>query len=518
MTADEVVHRLRAFERGHPLPSGETLRVPRIEPSRILILAFVRMGGESAPWGLAFGAPGATPTVLTVAEARTRDAVAAMMLQFANALLTHVHQPRHSACGPDPEAVVPPFQVWLPNESHLEMLHHLAYTYTFTKFGEPTRWQKLRTLGRACGWLFREAQRPGQMVVMPASRVLTDAYTFPAETTRQGHLGFLLEWLLAKGGADERTAAAAAAERLSVSTNLDPAMERDELEPFVRMFNEARQSGDESAQQRASRRIHKLLTDELQRRFTLSEAAIQAIRSDSRRENAALSKLVAESMSEHRYQYRRAEQRHEDAEDGVAFTPSPETDRHPAAGASRYFVHEASQELLESLMAHDDKELQARLVATGQGIAGAITDVRDEGVGRRTVPVWTVDTRGRLPLRLREDSELCVVGLPSRKLRVRAVKERAAEGYSIELVVTSLVTVPRNGDGTVLPAASPALKGTSVVLLKPSMDQVARRKSMRVWKRDAPGAWLTHSVPDAPASRLPRGVAEDLAKDGSDIL
>ena len=54
-------------------------------------------------------------------------------------------------------------------------------------------------LGRACGWLFREAQRPGQMAVMAASRVLTDAYTFPSETTRQGHLGFLLRL-----AADER--------------------------------------------------------------------------------------------------------------------------------------------------------------------------------------------------------------------------------------------------------------------------------------------------------------------------
>ena len=66
------------------------------------------------------------------------------------------------------------------------MLNHHAYAYTFTKFCEPARWQRLQMLGRACGWLFREAQRPGQMAVMSASRVLSDAYTFPAETTRVG--------------------------------------------------------------------------------------------------------------------------------------------------------------------------------------------------------------------------------------------------------------------------------------------------------------------------------------------
>ena len=68
------------------------------------------------------------PKVLTVPEPRTRDAVAEMMLEFAPALLTHVHHPqRSSPFGPDPEARLPPFQVWLPNDTHLEMLHHLAY-------------------------------------------------------------------------------------------------------------------------------------------------------------------------------------------------------------------------------------------------------------------------------------------------------------------------------------------------------------------------------------------------------
>lgn len=244
MTTDEVVRRLRAFEKGKPLPSGERLRVPRLDSEQILILTFVRMGGESAAWGVAYGHPGETPEVLAVAELRTRDAVAEMMLEFSPVLLTHVHHPEFSPFGPDPDTSLPPFQVWVPNDTHLEMLHHLAYAYTFTRFGEPARRHRLRMLGRACGWLFREAQRPGQMTVMSASRVLTDAYTFPSETTRQGHLGFLLAWLRTRGGRDTRMAAAANAERLPVSTSLDPAFEREELAPYVDMFNEARREDD----------------------------------------------------------------------------------------------------------------------------------------------------------------------------------------------------------------------------------------------------------------------------------
>jgi hypothetical protein len=34
----------------------------------------------------------------------------------------------------------------------------------------------LNQLGHACGWLFREAQRPGQMIVMTATEVLKEAF------------------------------------------------------------------------------------------------------------------------------------------------------------------------------------------------------------------------------------------------------------------------------------------------------------------------------------------------------
>jgi hypothetical protein len=435
-----------------------------------------------------------------------------MMLEFAPVLLTHVHHPQFSPFGPDPDMRVPSFQLWVPNDSHLEMLHHLAYAYTFTKFGELARWQRLRMLGRACGWLFRESRRPGQTVAMSASQGLTIAHTFPVETIRQGHLGFLLAWLRAKGSADARAAAAAEAEALPVSTSLNPALERDELLPYVEMFNEARGSGNTVRQERAKRRIDKVLIEELKRRFTLTEEAIEILRADRRRENNGMQVLERESMNEHRLQYRRLERNQDDAEDGPAFTPSPETDRYPAAAASRFYVHEASQEQLDTLLVHDDRELQAQLVASGEAIAGTIIDVSDEGKGRKTRPIWVVESRGELPIRVREDSELCVVGLPARRVRVREITKTADQRYQFELAVTGLPTVPRGNDGSVLPAASPKLKRRKVVLVKPSMDQIARRKSGMIWKRDVPGAWLTHDVPKVLEAHLPRGVGENLGE------
>jgi hypothetical protein len=68
MNALQVFRRLQAFEEGRALPRGETLHLPLAAPAETLILAFVRMGGESSPWGIAWGPPGQAPSVATVGE------------------------------------------------------------------------------------------------------------------------------------------------------------------------------------------------------------------------------------------------------------------------------------------------------------------------------------------------------------------------------------------------------------------------------------------------------------------
>src|SRR5262249_17642568 len=187
-----------------------------------LVLAFVRMGGEAAPWGVAWRLGSNAPNFLTVPEPRDRDLVAGMMAKFAPVLLNHLGHPRWGGRY-DPNGTTP--QLWLRNPTHVEMLHHVNYAYTNARAGERDRVEVLRALGRAAGFLFRESCRPGQVITMDASRVLGAAFTFPAEDVRQAHLGFLLAWLLPRRSREQRMRAAAEAEQLSVATSLDPAVE-----------------------------------------------------------------------------------------------------------------------------------------------------------------------------------------------------------------------------------------------------------------------------------------------------
>ena len=306
LNARDVVQRLRAFDLGRPLFRGETRHFASAEGADNLVVAFVRMGGESRPWGIAFGHPGGAPTVLTVPEGRNRDLVADMCAEFAPILLKHLRTPNYVADAPTNWEELRPFrQIWLPNVSHLDMLHHLAYAYTFTKWGAGKR-GRLNAFGRACGWLFREAQRPGQQHVMVATQALKEFFVFPAQDVRQGHLGFLLAWLNPDVDRNARMKSAIEAERHSVSASLDPDLERI-TEPLLESWLEARRAANEAEMDAAAVKLKARLIPELVRRYDLCTDAISILTRDERRVNAGVPTLVQEGLKEQWFQHTRQE-------------------------------------------------------------------------------------------------------------------------------------------------------------------------------------------------------------------
>ncbi len=189
MSLNELVDRLKAWEQGAPLPTTETLPFPRVPDAERLVIAFVRMGGESVPWGVAIGRPDQAPKVFTAPDPRNRDAHAELVRAFAETLLAHVGHPRYSDVStstgtpseqPFPSQSLRLRQLWTPGPTHVEMLHLLDYRYTLAATGDDASLKVLRAFGRAVGWLFRESTRPGQVRVHDATARLRGAYVFPA--------------------------------------------------------------------------------------------------------------------------------------------------------------------------------------------------------------------------------------------------------------------------------------------------------------------------------------------------
>jgi hypothetical protein len=465
------------------------------------------MGGESAPWGIAWGNPDESAECVAVPEPRNRDLVAKMVGDFAPTLLEHFAHPDYLDANGFQELPYP--QLWLPNATHLDMLHHLEYAYAFAKWGPPERAKRLRALGRLAGWLFREAHRPGQQTVLVATDVLRNLFVFPSDPLREAHLGYLLAWLTTKGRRDARLSAAKAAENSSIATTLNPDVELDQLDGLVEQWNKLKEAHPGNAS-KIARQIQQILVPELERRFSLTVRARSVLEDSERDVNPGVLALRDESRKEHWFQYvRMAKKQNEDA-DGPAFTPSPETDRYPAAAASRYFVAQGSEDLRMSALIHHDKVLQEEAINAGDAITGKIVSVIDEGVTRKKIPVWRIQCHHVGPLRIREGTDLCVAGLPSRVVTIRSL-EWDADELDVEVEITSLKTVPKGNDNlSIRPAADPRHKGKTVTLLPINRGHLSRIKMKKIWNGGVPGAWLMHASPKESSAMLPVEISDDI--------
>ena len=358
----ETIRRIKAWHDGKPAPRGAVINTLVADDDDGLVVSFLRMGGESRPWGVAIGTLASGPTVFTVPEARNRQLVADMMVEVAPVLLAHFRHPSFDADGPGGYQAQSLRQIWLPGPTHLEMLHFLAAAYARTKWNHPEV-VVLNALGNLCNALFIEAQRPGQQMVMTAVDALRSAYVFPTASIRQAHLGHLLGWLRGGRSRDERWSSAHDAERESVSTVLDPELERRELAPLVAEWGSER--SDQVAQS-----IRIALEPELLRRWNLTAAAIAELRRDRRGTNAGLAELVANSAKSFFHAW--GDRALNENAGFQAFWPNVFTDHNARSASGSFHARVADDEISRLVLMHGDRELQREELAKGHGVLATV--------------------------------------------------------------------------------------------------------------------------------------------------
>ena len=361
----ETIRRVHAWHTGRPIERGATLTCHVASDDDAMLAAFLRMGGESRPWGMAIGTLRDGPRIFTVPEARDRNAVADMMIEIAPVLLGHFRHPQWHDRGPGGFQTQSLRQLWLPGVTHLEMIQFVAAAYA------RTRWERsdvvsLRALGNLCNAVFLEAQRPGQQIVVTATEALRSAFVFPTSPIRQAHLGHLLAWLDSEGTRDDREAEAREAERLSVSTVLDPEFERRELQPLVSSWGADRTES-------VAKAIHGLLATELERRWNLTAAAITRLRTDRRRPNSGLVKLVTSSAQAFHLAW--GERVMNEAAGLPPFWPNVFTDHNARTAAGSYHARVADHDEARALLVHGDRELQREELAAGKGVIAHVSSV-----------------------------------------------------------------------------------------------------------------------------------------------
>ena len=491
----KIVRKLEAWRAGHPLSRYDTIHHAIMPPKQVMIVAFVRMAGESRPWGIAWGTVGSEPRIEAVPDGRIRDDVAVLCAAFAEDLLEHmrVHNWTFDPVPQQPE-LGDLRQVWLPNGQHLAMMHQLSYTYSQTKFGGENQ-DILRALGRLAGWMFRDSARVGNQHVVNASRLLEDAYIFPAQDARTAHLGFQMAWLTTEGDRDARLAAAAAAEGLTVSPTMDPSVEREELSGLVSTWQESRREGRSAAG--AAEAIAAILREELLRRWKLTEQAYSLMAGSIRPVNSGVANLVAQAHSEFWFQHQRIELRLSDPSQGPAFVAHPETDFHGSAAASRYLIHSAADEAYFGHLIHDDVALFSEALEDGRAFECRVVRVEDLGVGRSTVPRWVLRLDPSRPNRLRENARVVPHGSPGHEATISAIDTTETDLF-VTIEWTSRKTRPLLGPIVAKPSDD-AWAGIDVAFVQSDAASLTQRRSQRVWSAaKGPGAWLTHGKAQAP--------------------
>lgn len=505
-----VVRKLQAWEAGRALPRYDTIHHALAPPQQALIVAFVRMAGESRPWGIAWGTVGSDPAVRSVPDGRVRDDVSQLAAEFAEDLLAHlrVHNWTFDPAPQSPD-VDELRQVWLPNGQHVAMLHQLGYTYSQTKYGGGNQ-EILRALGRVAGWMFRDTSRAGNQHVVSASGILDDAYVFPAQDTRTAHLGFQLAWLTKDGDRDARVEAAAAAEALTVSPTMDPSLEREPLGDLVDRWQTGRRSGDDVGLQEDA--IAAILAGELQRRWRLTEHAYNLLRVDEREINNGSAELVHQAHAEFWYQHQRIELRLSDPSQGPPFVAHPETDFHGSAAASRYLAYAAADEAYFGQLVHDDAALFAEALDEGHAFRARVVEVSDVGTGRSTIPRWKLRLDPSRPNRLRENARVVPRGSPGHEATIVEV-DATADDLHITIDWIGRKTRALSGPLDSRPVDD-LWEGVDVEFVQADAAALTRRRSQRVWAAaNGPGAWLTHGRASTPIEISDDDGATDLIVD-----
>lgn len=407
-TSLETIRRLHAWKDGKPLPRGQVVNVHVTDDEDLLVVAFLRMGGESRPWGVAIGTLAEGPRFFTVAEGRNRTFVADMMAEVAAVLLAHFNHPAHSEVGPT-EYSDTFRQVWLPGPTHIEMLQCLAAAYARSRWQRPDI-DTLHALGNLCNSLFIEHQRPGQQTVISATEALRTCYVFPTASVRQGHLGHLLGWLSPTRSRAARLDAAHAAELQSVATVVNPDHERDVLQPLVERWGAAQRVGDNAQMSRTSRTIGRELEAELARRWQATADAARVIAGDPREYNEGLATLVDDSMKQMYRTWGESTLREEAGE--PPYWPNVFSDMNARSAGRAYQKRIAFDQKARHLLVHGDPELQREELAAGHGVICKVTSI--DAKNKRWVTTWSYP---ELPT-LKEADTLVIAGARKFELTV----------------------------------------------------------------------------------------------------
>ena len=475
----QIVRKLRAFQASKALPKYATILTQL--PKAPAFLAFVRMSGETRPWGVAFGTEETGPKIYSAVDGRDREQIQSMLEDFSIDLINYFNVENFTF---DPiskenlHAENPP-QVWVPNSSHVDMLHFINYMYWKPRTDDAMDTYRT-TLSRLCGWLFRESKLKGQQLVIDSAACLRENYVFPVDDVTISNPAVALEWLSQKGSIEEQLETARAFSDDAAGTTLQPDVERA-LEPLLK--DKEKNEFD----------ISLIITSELERRWSLAMQSFKALQADARDSNPGAFVLLQESLKRYVDGFQYAERKKAESPGEPTFTPHPETDNHGSAAAAAYFdLQSADSKYLPALI-HSDEELLKDAIFSGHAISGNVIRVFSEQTGVRTKEIfWVFRVEARDDFRIREGERLAPMGNPGHSVKVTSVEFFDETQIDLILHWKNRKTKELTSGPGLVPVDN-AWESEKIYFVPVDSSDFSKQSRMKVWKaREGIGSWMTH--------------------------
>jgi len=508
----ELVRQLRAVEAGGPIARYSTRHTRQM--SNPMMVAFVRMAGESRPWGIVYGRlKEKSPTFLTAPDGRNRLDVSEICEEFGQVMLAYMHaeSATFSPMTKDNADDLELPQIWLPGPRHIEMFHYLEYSFFRVRKGDD-RTKPLTVFARLSGWLFRESSQMGQQMIVDAAALMKNMYVFPADNIGISNLTNANAWFDVGAELNDKRLAVRSAGDVRVSPTLDPNIDSKTLSPLVEARGVALKDGKSTKV--FEDKIREVLVSELQTRWTALLKSYKILLDDPRPENSGVDFLVHRSKLNFVNEFQRVERNLQDPDLGPAFTPHPETDFHGSAAASNYFQMSAADTAYLATLVHDDQELLQESLVAGRSFIGEVTQVYDTGVGRTTTPIWRMTVPIADQLRLRESERYAPLGEKLHTFLVRSVEIIEDQELLIEGEWIDRKTREISGEILAKPADL-SWTGHKVIFVPKDSSSMELSSSRAVWSAaKGPGAWLTHGRAPAVAAE---GTIDDITQLTGDV-
>jgi hypothetical protein len=446
MTLLTTLAHLHAAQTGHA-EHLSTIRHRHLVDRPLVIVPLNLAGEAAAPLAAMVGTDRRNPTLLTVPQPRNRDLrfgfftdLARIVMPYIDACQARTETLRATKHREERDIYADAPQTLVPNQVALSYLGLLGRSTRFRRTDGPNPVDAaVPLLGQWLTFLAERAEYPDSAMLLALTELLTAQWATGQSPLENANLAALLGWIDPPAGMTGLQAAMVAEDPLQyppAGPATDPGFDREVLNPAIERYEQAVNSGNSTAVQRAVAALSRELETQLRPTWELMWRGIGLLRA------------IREAPSaETRWRADRQEFTAFSAYVAEGGRPQPSRDRAITA-AARLHRLERAQAAYDAQRALEDPFVMAELRTSGEAFGGTVVDreptrTAPSDNGRPMLrPRFTVRTND--PMRIEPGSPVVRPERPKDKVRICNVTQAddADNAWLVVLEVASGMGTP----------------------------------------------------------------------------